>query len=164
MSGLAPRAVPYCPHERGHACLPNHRTLTRCFLSRRLRQRRGMMTPAIMVTTWPNRPQLSSHRSLHRQRQMHFSPNCSNSTSNPSSSLIMREYHGLGYEEIAEILGTSRTAVKTLLLRARESFRLHYAKMHPNLAAEARGPRVLPRAMGRTANTPGTLVQELAAV
>jgi hypothetical protein len=36
--------------------------------------------------------------------------------------------------------------------------------MHPNLAAEARGPRVLPRAMGRTANTPGTLVQELAAV
>jgi len=80
------------------------------------------------------------------------------------AALIMREYHGLGYEEIAEILGTSRTAVKTLLLRARESFRLHYAKMHPNLAAEARGPRVLPRAMGRTANTPGTLAQELAAV
>ena len=53
-------------------------------------------------------------------------------------------------EEIAEVLGTSRTAVKTLLLRARESFRLHYAKMHPALAAQARGPRVLPRAMGRT--------------
>jgi RNA polymerase sigma-70 factor (ECF subfamily) len=66
------------------------------------------------------------------------------------AALVMREYHGLGYEEIAEVLGTSRTAVKTLLLRARESFRLHYAKMHPALAAQARGPRVLPRAMGRT--------------
>lgn len=65
------------------------------------------------------------------------------------AALVMREYHGLGYEEIAEVLGTSRTAVKTLLLRARESFRLHYAKMHPALAAQARGPRVLPRVMGR---------------
>ncbi len=67
------------------------------------------------------------------------------------AALMLREYHGLGYEEISDIMGTSRTAVKTLLLRARESFRLHYAKMHPALAAEARGPRVLPRAMGRAA-------------
>jgi len=67
------------------------------------------------------------------------------------AALMLREYHGLGYEEIAEILGTSRTAVKTLLLRARESFRLHYARLHPKLAAEARGPRVLPRALGRPA-------------
>jgi RNA polymerase sigma-70 factor, ECF subfamily len=64
-------------------------------------------------------------------------------------ALVLREYHGLGYEEIAEIMGTTRTAVKTLLLRARESFRLHYAKLHPTLAAEAKGPRVLPRIMGR---------------
>jgi RNA polymerase sigma-70 factor (ECF subfamily) len=67
------------------------------------------------------------------------------------AALILREYHGLGYEDIADIMGTSRTAVKTLLLRARESFRLHYAKIHPTLAAEARGPRVLPRVMGRPA-------------
>lgn len=67
------------------------------------------------------------------------------------AALILREYHGLGYEEIADVMGTSRTAVKTLLLRARESFRLHYAKAHPTLAAEARGPRVLPRTMGRPA-------------
>jgi RNA polymerase sigma-70 factor, ECF subfamily len=67
------------------------------------------------------------------------------------AALMMREYHGLGYEEIAEVMGTTRTAVKTLLLRARESFRLHYAKMHPHLAAQAKGPRVLPRLMGRPA-------------
>jgi len=67
------------------------------------------------------------------------------------AALMLREYHGLGYEEISDVMGTSRTAVKTLLLRARESFRLHYAKMHPKLAAEARGPRVLPRVMGRSA-------------
>jgi RNA polymerase sigma-70 factor (ECF subfamily) len=67
------------------------------------------------------------------------------------AALMLREYHGLGYEEIAAIMGTSRTAVKTLLLRARESFRLHYARAHPQLAAQARGPRVLPRALGRPA-------------
>ena len=65
------------------------------------------------------------------------------------AALMLREYHGLGYEEISAIMGTSRTAVKTLLLRARESFRLHYAKLHPTLAAQARGPRVLPRVLGR---------------
>ena len=36
------------------------------------------------------------------------------------AALILREYHGLGYEEIAQVLGTTRAAVKTLLLRARE--------------------------------------------
>ncbi len=64
-------------------------------------------------------------------------------------ALVLREYHGMGYEEIAEIMGTTRTAVKTLLLRAREAFRFHYVKLHPQLAAEAKGPRVLPRVMGR---------------
>jgi RNA polymerase sigma-70 factor (ECF subfamily) len=67
------------------------------------------------------------------------------------AALILREYHGLGYEEIAQVLGTTRTAVKTLLLRARESFRYHYVKTHPKLAAQARGPRVLPRLLGRPA-------------
>src|SRR5919108_2911561 len=65
------------------------------------------------------------------------------------AALVLREYHGMGYEEIAGVMGTSRTAVKTLLLRAREAFRFHYAKVHPRLAAEARGPRVLPRVLGR---------------
>jgi RNA polymerase sigma-70 factor (ECF subfamily) len=74
-------------------------------------------------------------------------------------ALVLREYHGLGYEDIAEIMGTTRTAVKTLLLRAREAFRFHYVKLHPQLAAEARGPRVLPRAMGR-----GQVVAAVAAV
>jgi RNA polymerase sigma-70 factor, ECF subfamily len=67
------------------------------------------------------------------------------------AALILREYHGLGYEEIAQVLGTTRTAVKTLLLRARESFRYHYVKTHPKLAEQARGPRVLPRLLGRPA-------------
>ena len=67
------------------------------------------------------------------------------------AALVLREYHGLGYEEIAQVLGTTRTAVKTLLLRARESFRYHYVKTHPKLASEARGPRVLPRLLGRPA-------------
>lgn len=42
--------------------------------------------------------------------------------------LIMREYHDLSYDEIAEVLTTTRSAVKSLLFRAREEFRQVYAK------------------------------------
>ncbi len=40
--------------------------------------------------------------------------------------LILREYEGLSCEQIAQVLGTSRSAVKSLLFRAREEFRVHY--------------------------------------
>ncbi|MCL5957966.1 MAG: sigma-70 family RNA polymerase sigma factor [Chloroflexi bacterium] len=40
--------------------------------------------------------------------------------------LVLREYEGLSCEQIAEILGTSRSAVKSLLFRAREQFRSVY--------------------------------------
>jgi RNA polymerase sigma-70 factor, ECF subfamily len=56
------------------------------------------------------------------------------------TALMLREYDGLGYEEIAEVMGTSRIAVKSLLLRAREAFRLHYAAIHPALDAQRRLP------------------------
>jgi len=41
--------------------------------------------------------------------------------------LVLREYEGLSCEQIAEILGTTRSAVKSLLFRAREEFRSVYA-------------------------------------
>jgi RNA polymerase sigma-70 factor, ECF subfamily len=37
--------------------------------------------------------------------------------------LVLREYHDLSYDEIAEVLNTTRAAVKSLLFRAREDFR-----------------------------------------
>ncbi len=40
--------------------------------------------------------------------------------------LVLREYEGLSCEQIAEVLGTSRSAVKSLLFRAREEFRSVY--------------------------------------
>jgi RNA polymerase sigma-70 factor (ECF subfamily) len=43
--------------------------------------------------------------------------------------LILREYHDLSYDEIAEVLNTTRAAVKSLLFRAREEFRQVYARM-----------------------------------
>lgn len=43
--------------------------------------------------------------------------------------LILREYHDLSYDEIADTLSTTRAAVKSLLFRAREEFRQIYAKM-----------------------------------
>jgi RNA polymerase sigma-70 factor (ECF subfamily) len=42
--------------------------------------------------------------------------------------LILREYQDLSYDEIAEVLNTTRAAVKSLLFRAREEFRQVYAK------------------------------------
>ena len=42
--------------------------------------------------------------------------------------LILREYHDLSYDEIAEVLATTR-AVKSLLFRAREEFRQVYARV-----------------------------------
>ncbi len=50
--------------------------------------------------------------------------------------LVLREYHGLGQHEIAEIMGVSYVAAKSLIQRARGSFRLHYVKQHPKFAAE----------------------------
>jgi RNA polymerase sigma-70 factor, ECF subfamily len=43
------------------------------------------------------------------------------------AALIMREYEGLSCEEIGEILGLSRSAVKSVLFRGREEFRRLYA-------------------------------------
>ncbi|MEK7521614.1 MAG: RNA polymerase sigma factor, partial [Patescibacteria group bacterium] len=43
--------------------------------------------------------------------------------------LILREYHDLAYEEIAEVLNITEGAVKSLIVRAREQFRQVYAKV-----------------------------------
>jgi RNA polymerase sigma-70 factor (ECF subfamily) len=43
--------------------------------------------------------------------------------------IILREYHDLSYDEIADVLNTTRAAVKSLLFRAREEFRQVYAKV-----------------------------------
>lgn len=52
--------------------------------------------------------------------------------------LILREYHDLSYDEIAEVLNTTRAAVKSLLFRAREEFRQVYANVErqPGRAAQ----------------------------
>lgn len=41
-------------------------------------------------------------------------------------ALILREYEGLSCEEIGEVMGLSRSAVKSMLFRAREEFRRVY--------------------------------------
>ncbi len=43
------------------------------------------------------------------------------------TALILREYEGLSCEEIGEVMGLSRSAVKSMLFRAREEFRRVYA-------------------------------------
>jgi RNA polymerase sigma-70 factor (ECF subfamily) len=43
--------------------------------------------------------------------------------------LVLREYQDMSCEEIAEILGTTRSAVKSLLFRAREEFRVIHDKL-----------------------------------
>jgi RNA polymerase sigma-70 factor (ECF subfamily) len=49
--------------------------------------------------------------------------------------LVLREYQGMSCEEIAEVLGTTRSAVKSLLFRAREEFRVVHGKLEPTSVA-----------------------------
>ena len=39
------------------------------------------------------------------------------------TALVLKEFQGLSCDEIADIMGTSRSAIKSLLFRAREEFR-----------------------------------------
>jgi len=43
--------------------------------------------------------------------------------------LVLKEYHGMSCDEIGEVMGKSRSAVKSLLFRAREEFRTVYRQM-----------------------------------
>ncbi|MBI2022425.1 sigma-70 family RNA polymerase sigma factor [Candidatus Daviesbacteria bacterium] len=45
------------------------------------------------------------------------------------AALVLREYQDMSCEEIAEVLGISRSAVKSTLFRAREEFRRVHAKL-----------------------------------
>ena len=45
------------------------------------------------------------------------------------AALILREYEGLSCEEIGEVMGLSRSAVKSMLFRAREEFRRLYGAL-----------------------------------
>ncbi len=44
-------------------------------------------------------------------------------------AMILREYEGLSCEDIGEIMGVSRSAVKSILFRGREEFRKLYVQM-----------------------------------
>ncbi|HAX24972.1 MAG TPA: RNA polymerase sigma factor [Thermomicrobiales bacterium] len=50
------------------------------------------------------------------------------------AALIMREYEGMSCDEIGDVLGLSRSAVKSVLFRGREEFR----KLYPDTEGEAR--------------------------
>jgi RNA polymerase sigma-70 factor (ECF subfamily) len=43
--------------------------------------------------------------------------------------LVLREYQDMSCEEIADVLGTTRSAVKSLLFRAREEFRVVHDRL-----------------------------------
>lgn len=46
------------------------------------------------------------------------------------AALVLREYHGLSWDEVGAALGRRRRGVKTLLVRARTQFRLAWAELH----------------------------------
>ena len=45
-------------------------------------------------------------------------------------ALLLREFEGLSTEEIGEVLGISRSAVKSVLFRARDEFRKLYVDQY----------------------------------
>lgn len=53
------------------------------------------------------------------------------------AALLLREWHGLSYDELAAALGVTRSAIKTLLFRARASFGACWREAHPDAGAVA---------------------------
>jgi RNA polymerase sigma-70 factor (ECF subfamily) len=53
--------------------------------------------------------------------------------------LLLREYHDLSCEEIGEVIGASRSAVKSLLFRAREEFRRVWANLEREAVTKPHG-------------------------
>jgi RNA polymerase sigma-70 factor (ECF subfamily) len=49
-------------------------------------------------------------------------------------ALVLREYEGLSCEEIGEVMGISRSAVKSILFRGRDEFRKLYVEAHGEVA------------------------------
>jgi RNA polymerase sigma-70 factor (ECF subfamily) len=54
-------------------------------------------------------------------------------------ALVLREYEGLSCEEIGDVMGLSRSAVKSMLFRAREEFRRVYGVVESPTLPVARG-------------------------
>jgi RNA polymerase sigma-70 factor (ECF subfamily) len=59
-------------------------------------------------------------------------------------ALILREYEGLSCEEIGDVMGLSRSAVKSMLFRAREEFRRVYGVVDQAPLPTARGEERAP--------------------
>ncbi len=81
-------------------------------------------------------PLLSSHPSDDPERVALASENTSDvqlvlNEMNPRNrqALVLREFEGLSTQEIGEIMGLSRSAVKSVLFRAREEFRQTYVRL-----------------------------------
>jgi RNA polymerase sigma-70 factor (ECF subfamily) len=66
--------------------------------------------------------------------------------------LTLREFHDLSYDEIAARLGTTRAAVKSILFRARQTFRGHWLAQAGRPPAE---PVEAPGGRGRPPAAPG---------
>ena len=49
-------------------------------------------------------------------------------------ALVLREYEGLSCEEIGDVMGLSRSAVKSVLFRGREEFRKLYVETQGEVA------------------------------
>lgn len=54
------------------------------------------------------------------------------------AALVLREYQGLSCEEIGAVMNLSRSAVKSMLFRARDEFRGVYASLYPGQSAQER--------------------------
>ncbi|MCL4508252.1 MAG: RNA polymerase sigma factor [Chloroflexi bacterium] len=61
--------------------------------------------------------------------------------------LVLRECQDLSCEEIGQVLGVSRQAVKSLLFRAREEFRVVYRSVESSTGTVSRDRKVSPRAV-----------------
>ena len=70
---------------------------------------------------------------LERERQTQVQEVLDKLPPNYRTALVLREYHGLDYEGIAKYMGITKDAIKSMIPRARQVFRINCQKMHPYL-------------------------------
>lgn len=92
------------------------------------------------TTTGPDEPE---HEALGREVAAEVQRVLDRLPAHYRAALILREYHDLDYGEVAQRLGISRPALKSLLMRARALFLRRYQETHPD--AKVTRPKSGPR-------------------
>ncbi len=127
---LAPRRDSGAGREGVYLSAWLHRIVTnKCIDALRQRKRRAGVDWDTFMATAPATPDAAVYPeafALDRERETLIQEILDQMSPNYRAALLLHEYHGLPVREVAQALGRTESATKSLLFRAREQFRSLY--------------------------------------